>query len=91
MEDNVAQFQKIAEQAFNESPNLYANGFINGVGVSDGYVIFQTNGNSTLVVNMPLSMAKTLGTSLLEMVTQYEKQTNQNIPTMEELGKLRGG
>ena len=43
------------------------------------YIVFQLNGQSTLVLNMTPSLAKTLGESLTTMVEAYEKQTNQRV------------
>lgn len=76
------QLQQIAEDAFQKVPNMYANGFINGIGASDMYVVFQINGQSSLVLNMTPSLTKTLAESLTNMVETYESQTGQAIPAL---------
>ena len=79
------QFQRIVEAAFAEVPNLYTNGFVNGLGLTDSYLVLQANGRSVAVVNMSVSVAKTLGQSLLAMVESYEQQSGQTVATLEEL------
>jgi len=85
---NIPQLQKIAQEAFENAPSLYVNGFVNGMGATDAYLILQTNGQTSLVVNLSLSLAKTLGQSLLDQVERYEKQTGQTIFTMQEIANL---
>ena len=84
------QLQQIVEAAFVEAPSLYANGFVNGLGLTDAYLVLQANGRSVAVVNMSLSVAKTLGQSLLMMVGSYEQQTKQSVPTLDELQRQNG-
>lgn len=79
------ELQRIVEAAFAESTTLYMNGFVNGLGLTDAYVVLQTNGRSVAVVNMSLSVAKTLGQNLLAMIERFEQQTGQPIPTLDEL------
>jgi len=64
---------------------LYANGFLNGIGLTDAYLILLANGRSVGVVNMSLSLAKTLAQNLSVMVEEFEKQTGETIPTLDEL------
>lgn len=86
--DGPQQLQQIAQQAFEQAPSLYVNGFVNGMGITDTYLVLQTNGQTTLVVNMSLSLAKTLGQSLLTQVERFEKQTGQSVLTLPELSNL---
>jgi hypothetical protein len=79
------QLQRIVEAAFAEVPNLYTNGFVNGLGLTDSYLVLQANGRSLAVVNMSVSVAKTLGQSLLAMVESYEQQSGQTVATIDEL------
>ncbi|HEY3062574.1 MAG TPA: hypothetical protein VGL99_26680 [Chloroflexota bacterium] len=83
--DSKQQLQEIVASAFAEAPLLYANGFVNGLNVADSYLVLQTNGRSVAVVSLPLSVAKSLGQSLLDMVTAFEKQTNETVPTLDQL------
>ncbi len=80
--NQLNELQQIAQEAFSSVPNTYANGFINGVGSADMYVVFQLNGKSSLVLNMTPSLAKTLGESLTNMVEVYERQTGQTVPPL---------
>jgi hypothetical protein len=84
-ETAAEQLQRIVEAAFAEMPNLYTNGFVNGLGLTDCYLVLQVNGRSLAVVNMSVSVAKTLGQSLLAMVESYEQQSGQTVATLDEL------
>ena len=88
MADNVQELQMVAQEAFEKAPSLYVNGFVSGLGATDAYIVFQTNGQTALVMNMSLPMAKTLGQSLQNLVDQYEKQTGQTVLTMQQLNAL---
>ena len=79
------QLQRIIETAFAEAPALYANGFVNGLGLTDSYLVLQANGRSVAVVNMSLSVAKTLGQSLLAMVESFEQATGQEVSTLDQI------
>ena len=85
--EGTQQLQRIAETAFAEAPMLYANGFLNGLGLTDSYLILQANGRSVAVVNMSLSVAKTLGQSLITMVESFERDTGQTVSTLGEIGQ----
>ena len=84
-ENKIQQLQQVAQEAFEKAPSLYVNGFVNGLGATDTYIVFQTNGQTTLVINMSLSLAKTLGQSLLAQIERFEKQTGQTVLTMQQL------
>ncbi len=84
-EGATTELRQLVERAFAEAPALYANGFVNGLGIADAYLVLQANGRPVAVVNMPLSLAKTLGESLLEMVQSHEQHTGQRVRTMQEL------
>lgn len=83
--NNVQQLQQVAQEAFAEAPSLYVNGFVNGLGATDAYIVFQTNGQTSLVMNMSLSLAKTLAQSLNAQIERFEQQTGQTILTMQQL------
>lgn len=84
-EASTDQLQSIVAAAFIEAPSLYTNGFVNGLGLADSYLVLQANGRSLAVVNMPLAVAKTLGQSLLAMVESYEQQSGTTVFTIDEL------
>ncbi|HEY0607062.1 MAG TPA: hypothetical protein VGD58_29355 [Herpetosiphonaceae bacterium] len=82
------QLQEIVERAFAEAPMLYANGFVNGLGLTDGYLVLQANGRSIATVNMSLPVIKTLAQSLKIMIESYEREAGQTVPTLDEIQKL---
>ncbi len=86
MANHVQELHQVAQEAFEKAPSIYVNGFVSGLGATDAYIVFQTNGQTSLVMNMSLSMAKTLGQSLQTLVEQFEKQTGQTVLTMQQLG-----
>jgi hypothetical protein len=79
------QLRTIVSTAFVEAPSLYTNGFVNGLGQVDAYLVLQANGRSVAVINMPLPVAKSLGQSLLAMIAALEEQTGETIRTLDEL------
>ncbi len=83
--NNAQPLQQVAQEAFENAPSLYVNGFVSGIGATDAYIVFQTNGQTTLVMNLSLSLAKTLGQSLTTQVERFEKQTGQAVLTMQQL------
>ncbi len=85
------QLQKIAQDAFAQAPTTYINGFVSGLGATDVYLVCQTNGQTTLVINMSLSMAKTLAQSLTGLIEQFEKQTGQPVLTMQQASAATAG
>lgn len=82
---SAQQLQEIVESAFAQTPLLYANGFVNGLGLTDAYLVLQANGRSVATVNMSISVAKTLAQSLTAMVDSYERETGQTVRTLGEL------
>jgi hypothetical protein len=82
---SAEQLQHIVKTAFKEAPTYYANGFVNGLGMGDAYIILQTNDQNAAVVNMTLSMAKTMANNLLVMIQNFEQETGQKVMTMEEI------
>ena len=79
--------QEIAQNALNKEgiPNFYMNGFVSGVGLSDAYLVLQTNGKTTAVVNMSLSTLKTLAYNLTATIQGIEEKLEQETPTLQEL------
>lgn len=82
---SIQALQQLVDTAFAEAPFLYANGFVNGLGLTDAYIVLQANARPVAVINLTMSVAKTLGQNLLAMIASYEQQTNQTVPTIEEL------
>ncbi|MCB0077485.1 MAG: hypothetical protein KDD73_08650 [Anaerolineales bacterium] len=67
-------------------PTLYANGFISGVGAGgDLYLILQTNGQSSAVVNLSWVTLKTAVQNLTQILEEVESRLEQEIPTIPQL------
>ena len=65
--------------------NLYMNGFISGVGLGDAYLVLQTNGKTTAILNMSLPTLKTLAGNLMATIQRVEEKLGQETPTLQEL------
>ncbi len=80
------QLQNLVQKALLEDgvPNIYTNGFINGLGLGDAYLVLQTNGKTVAVVNMSLATLKTLARSLAIMVQETEDKLKQEILTINQ-------
>ena len=79
--------ENIAQKALQDgdTPSFYMNGFISGVGLGDAYLVLQTNGKTTAVINMSLSTLKTLAYNLMATIQEIEKKLEQETPTLQEL------
>ena len=79
--------QEIAQNALQTDaiPTFYINGFISGVGLGDAYLVLQTNGKTTAVVNMSLPTLKTLAHNLMATIQGIEEKLEQEIPTLQDL------
>ncbi len=82
--DPRQQLQQIAQDAFAQAPTTYISGFVSGLGATAVYPVCQTNGLTTLVIYMSLSLAKTMAQSLAGLIEQFEKQTGQPVLTMQQ-------
>ena len=52
--------------------------------VPSGHRVSLNNHSTTLVINMSLSLAKTMAQSLAGLIEQFEKQTGQPVLTMQQ-------
>lgn len=66
-------------------PSFYMNGFISGAGLGDAYLVIQTNGKTSAILNMSLPTLKTLAVNLIATIQRVEKQLEQEMPTLQEL------
>lgn len=66
-------------------PRFYANGFLFGVGNGDLTVVFQRNGNSEMVVNLSLNIAKSLAIKIGNVINDIENGSKSNILISEEI------
>jgi hypothetical protein len=70
-------------------PQLHANGFVNTLSAAgDIMTVFERAGVPVATLTMSYSIAKTLATSLLAVVTLLEERTRQAVLTTHELEKL---
>ncbi len=66
-------------------PSFYMNGFISGAGLGDAYLVIQTNGKTSAILNMSLPTLKTLAVNLIATIQRVEEQLEQETPTLQEL------
>lgn len=66
-------------------PSFYMNGFISGAGLGDAYLVIQTNGKTTAILNMSLPTLKTLAGNLMATIQRVEEKMEQETPTLQEL------
>ena len=81
------QLKQAVQNALNDddTPQLYANGFVTGVGYSDAYLIVQTNGKPVAAINMSFSTLKTLALYITSIVDTVEKQLGQELLTNQQI------
>jgi hypothetical protein len=83
----VEQLQQLTQHALHDTgiPKFYINGFVNGVGFGDAYIVLQTNGKTTAVINMSLATLKTLAQSLTSILGEVEEQLGQEVLTLQQI------
>lgn len=65
--------------------NIYFNGFQIGASFSDMNVMILIDGQIQARLNMSFTTAKTLASELTKAVGSFEKATDHNVMTMEEV------
>ena len=84
MEDSIENSLQVSPDVNNPSiPRLYTNWVVGGHSFSDVFLLLSTNGNPTLVVNMPPMIAKKLHSLLGDIITGYEAKIGE-IKTIED-------
>jgi threonine aldolase len=66
-------------------PQIYFNGFELATSLSDMGLYLLVDGQPSARVNFSFTMAKTLAQNLSKAVLEFEKQTNHNLMTMDEI------
>lgn len=86
-----SKFQDQTKETFNNPliPKIYANSYLAGTSSSDAYIILQTNGMPTAVLNMSYTFAKSLQQTLGRMISEFEATTDHEIMVMREIKKKR--
>lgn len=69
-------------------PEIYFNGFINGLNSADITVALERNGKPAAVLNMSFTIAKTFAIALLTTVGQVEDLAKREMLTTHELEAL---
>ncbi len=89
MDQNTDLPNQQQQQAFlkgiQESPHLYANGFMIALGEGDVLLLLQRNGQVVANLNVSFTVAKTLAKVLNETVSQWEKSTGSTILTTHQV------
>lgn len=85
--------QEIANNALQngDTPSFYMNGFISGAGLGDAYLVIQTNGKTSAILNMSLPTLKTLAGNLMATIQRVEEKLEQETPTLQELQEQISG
>ena len=85
----IQKIESLAQDALQSAdmPRYYANGVISGVGLGDGYLIFQSNGQPAVVVNLSLALLKSLAQTLTTMVATTEERIGQEILTPAQIAE----
>lgn len=68
-------------------PRLYANSFIATLTTGDVMVVLEQNGAPVALLNLSLTVTKTLGAALSGVIANVETRMNQPIMTSSELEK----
>lgn len=66
-------------------PKIYFNGFVNGFGTGDVTCVLERNGLPVGILNMSYTVAKTLSTSLAQLISGLESASEQTIMTTHEI------
>ena len=71
-----------------EVKKIYANGFVNAMGVGDIVVLLKNGDNPIAVLNLSYTVAKTLSIKLGAMISQLESKTGNTIMTTDDINKV---
>ncbi len=70
-----------------EIPKIYANGFINTIGIGDVAILLKNGGVPVAVLNVSYTVAKTLAVKLGALISALEDRTGNTIMVTEEISK----
>lgn len=80
--------QKVATARAVGAPDIYCNGAVVGLGISDVTMILERNGSPVAVLNMSYTMAKTIARITSQTVAQLEELSKRDILTTPEIEQL---
>lgn len=83
------ELKKKFDEALNDPQvqRIYANGFINAMGIGDIVILLQNSKKPIAVLNLSYTVAKTLSIKLGASILQLEKSTGNTIMTTEDIDK----
>lgn len=74
-----------AVQGIFNVPAFYMNGFNNTASFTDVTTMALWNNKPQALVSIPLSLAKSYASNIMELIELIERQTGQKILTMQEM------
>lgn len=66
---------------------IYANGFINALGIGDVMILLQNSKKPIAVLNLSYTVAKTLAIKLGALISQLEDSTGNTIMTTDDIDR----
>lgn len=72
-----------------EVPQIAANTFTSAYGNTDVMVLLELNGTPVVILNLPFTLAKSLGQNLSNTITTIEEGLSRVIPTVDEMEQFR--
>jgi len=66
---------------------IYANGFINALGIGDVMILLQNSKKPIAVLNLSYTVAKTLAVKLGALISQLEDSTGNTIMTTDDIDR----
>ena len=83
--EDAAVKERMTRALESDVPNIYFNGFANGISTGDIIMALEKNSAPVGVINMSFSVAKTLSVSLGTIIASIEEASGQPIMTTHEL------
>lgn len=82
-----------AEQRFQRAldagvPQIYVNGFMNGLGTGDVHSVLERNGQPVAVLNMSFTVAKTFAQALAIVVSEVETRAGREMLTTHDVERI---
>ena len=83
---NAIERFKLAKDA--HVPEIYINGFVNGLGNGDVYTVLERNGTPVAILNMSYTLAKTFAVSLGGVIAQLEARSGRDMLTTSDVEEI---
>ena len=89
----MAEVNQELEKKLNEAlkdpevQRIYANGFVNALGVGDVMILLQNSKKPIAVLSLSYTVAKTLSIKLGALISQLENSTGNTIMTTDDIEK----